>query len=151
MGSSRRGVHKIDSYEQVAAVKAPAQDAEEAAEITRMEMKAAGSEREWKRTLEKYKSREFEALIGQLVQNQRSNIQASKQRMMSQKQLRQLEIERNQLSAKLREMQDKAREEEQRKRDKDSSRDKDREHDKDREKDHHKESNPGNPGKVLVE
>lgn len=147
------GLAKIDNYDQINVWKAPAYDAEEVAEIARMELRAAGAEREWKNALEKYKSREVEALAGQLIQNQRSIIQATKQRMLSQRQLRQLEIERSRLSNQLREMQDKAREEERNKRDKGSSRDRDKPQDRDRSKDCEKEKDSGqeNRVKVLVE
>ncbi len=147
------GLAKIDSYDQINAWKAPAYDAEEVAEIARMELRAAGAEKEWKRAVERYKSREFETLAGQLVQNQRAIIQTTKQRMLSQRQLRQLEIERSQLSNTMREMQDKAREEERNKRDKDSSRDRDKHQDRGKNKDRDNDRKPDqkDPGKVLVE
>lgn len=142
---------KVNSYEEANSVKAAAQDAEDVAEIARMEMRAAGAEKEWKRIAEKYKSRESEALAGQLIQNQRNLIQTTKQRMLSQKQLRQLEIERNQLNAKIREMQDHAREKEQNKRDRESSRDRGNNRDHDKEKDRGNDNVRGKPDRILVE
>jgi hypothetical protein len=142
---------KIDSSDQIGAVKAPAHDAEEVAEIARMEMRAAAAEKEWKRTAEKYKSRELEQLAGQLIQNQRNIIQATKQRMMGQRQLRQLEIERGHLSTKLRELQDEAREEDADKKNRNSSRDQDKSRDRKPSSDENKERAEAKPVKILVE
>lgn len=147
------GLAKIENYDQSNVWKAPAYDAEEVAEIARMELRAAGAEREWNNAVDKYKSPKFAALARQLVQNQRAIIQSTKQRMLSQKQLRQLEIERSRLSNQLREMQDKARKEERNKKDKGSSRDKDRHQDRGRSKDRRNDKDSGqeNRVKVLVE
>jgi hypothetical protein len=97
------GMGKANTYDQISALKAPAYDAEAIAELARLELRAAGSEKEWKKTVDKSGSKEVAAAAALLLQNQNTFIQTTKQYMASQKALRQIEIERNSLEKKMRE------------------------------------------------
>lgn len=91
------------SYDQINTLKFPAYTAEAEAELARLELKAAASEREWMRTAEKAGTRAAEAAAQDLIRNQRDIIQKTREQMSAQRSLRQLEIERGQLDQKLRE------------------------------------------------
>ena len=112
------GISRATSYDQMNALRIPAYDADAAAEIAKLELRVAASEKDWKRSAEKYKSREVEAISAQLIQNQKTLIQTTKQHMASQKLLRQLEVERAQLDKKMRDACENARRAEQEERDK---------------------------------
>lgn len=139
-----------DGYDQVNAIKLPAYEAEAAAEIARLELKAAGAEREWKRNAEKSGSREVSAIAEQMIQNQKNIIQTTRQHQASQRMLRQLEIERMQLDKKMREAQDQARKPQEKREEKDK---RDEGHDHNRKPAPGKDREPHDtrPGKVLVE
>lgn len=98
------------SYDQISALKLPAYTAEAEAELARLELKAAATEREWKRTVEKAGSRDVEAAAQELIRNQREMIQKTREQMSVQRALRQLEIDRNKLEQKMRESYEKSKE-----------------------------------------
>ncbi len=144
------GIAGANSYDQISALRMPAYDAEGGAELARLELKAAAAEREWKKSAEKSDSREVATAAEQLIQNQKAIIQATRQNMVSQRALRQLEIERSNLDKKMRDSYERAKRDQQEKRedkDKHSSRD----HEKKPSPEH--KNDPGNdrPGKILVE
>jgi hypothetical protein len=143
------GVGTVDGYEQLTALKMPAYDAEAVAEIARMEMKAAYSEKDWKRNAEKSDSKDASALAEQMIQNQRAVIQATKQKYSSERLLRQLEIDRTQIEKKMRDAYEQSKRKEQEKRER---------KDKDSSREHEKRPDQGGgggevrkPDKILVE
>jgi fructose-specific phosphotransferase system component IIB len=103
------GIARAEGYEQINVVKMPAYQAEAAAEIARLEMKAAASEKEWKKSAEKSGSRDVAAISLQLILNQKAMILATKQHMESQRLLRQLDIDRIQLEKKMRDANENAK------------------------------------------
>jgi len=145
------GMSRATGNDQINALKIPAYDADAAAEIARLELKAAASEKDWKRSAEKYKSKNVESLSAQLMQNQKTLIQTTKQHMASQKLLRQLEVERIQLDKKMRDACDNARRAEQEERDKknkNSSKDREKKPPTNNDKERHDIKPPPN---VIVE
>lgn len=158
------GIAGANSYEQLYMLKAPAYDAEGAAELARLELKAAAAEREWKRSAEKSDSRQVTAAAEQLIQNQKAFMQASRQNLTNQKALRQLEIQRSILDRQMRNLYESARRDQQEKReekDKQSSRNRG-DKDKHSPQDHEKKNPPNHnndlhndksdkPGEILVE
>lgn len=144
------GIAGVNSYDQINALRMPAYDAEGSAELARLELKAAAAEREWKKTAEKSDSREVATAAEQLIQNQKAIILATRQNLISQRALRQLEIERSNLDKKMRDSYENSKRDQQQKRD-----DKDKHSSRDREKkpsteDKHVPQND-RPNKILVE
>lgn len=126
--TAAEGISSASSYEQISVLKMPAYDAEGAAELARLELKATGAEQEWKRSAEKSDSREVAATAEQLIQNQKAIIQATRQNLISQRTLRQLEIDRTNLEKKMREAYENSRKERQPEKDKKPSHDREKKH-----------------------
>jgi len=140
-------VGRARDQEEISALKLPAYRAGAIAELARLELKAAGSEREWKRSAEKSGSDEVERLARKLIENQRRTIETTTEKLVREHQLRELALERGQLEKEMREQYEKARNKE---------RERDRGHDKPQEPQRppHKEepkppAPPDKPGPII--
>lgn len=102
-------ISRANNYEEINALKMPAQRADAIAELSRLELRAASAEENWMKTAEKADTGSAKRVAKALAENQREIIQVTKQKMISEQRLRELSVQHDKLEQEMRGEYEKAR------------------------------------------
>ncbi len=105
-------IGRAKNTEEVDVIKMSAYKSNAIAELARLELRAAGSEANWLKSAEKTDSGAAKRAARALIDNQRSMIEVTKQKLISEQRLRELSIERQKLEGEMRDEYEKSREKE---------------------------------------
>jgi len=100
---------RAQDYDQVHAIKIPAYQAGAIAQLAELELRAAGSERYWQSSADKAGSESAKQAARKLIENQKKIIEANREKLIKEHQLRELERTRNELEDAFQQECDKAR------------------------------------------
>lgn len=109
---------RANDYDQVHALKITAYQAGAIAQLAELELRAAGSERSWNSSAEKANSEAAKQAARKLIENQKKMVDATRDKLIKEHQLRELERSRNELEDEFQKQCDNARRKETDQRDK---------------------------------